>query len=157
MNATNKRLLISESRGDSNRCTPCRGKLDQHAMYSSHASPRMPGVHFLRAVPICGNLSWGINRVEQSHCSWESGLPIESTVRRWPIHGSVPNFSTESANEVVGAKPNIYQQPATRLTGPIAPVCDWYILYLLTEANLGGAGFPHTTLQPSRPAVSPFP
>jgi hypothetical protein len=30
MTATNKRLLISESRGDSNRCTPCRGKPDQH-------------------------------------------------------------------------------------------------------------------------------
>jgi hypothetical protein len=28
---TNKRLLISESCGDSNRCTPCRGKSDQHA------------------------------------------------------------------------------------------------------------------------------
>jgi hypothetical protein len=29
--ATNKRLLISESRGDSNRCTPYREKPDQHA------------------------------------------------------------------------------------------------------------------------------
>jgi hypothetical protein len=40
MVATNKRLLISESRGDSNRCTPCRGKLDKHDTYASHASPR---------------------------------------------------------------------------------------------------------------------
>jgi hypothetical protein len=31
MTATNKRLLISESRGDSNQCTPYRGKSDQHA------------------------------------------------------------------------------------------------------------------------------
>jgi hypothetical protein len=37
---TNKRLLISESRGDSNRCTPCRGKPDQHATYAFHDSPR---------------------------------------------------------------------------------------------------------------------
>jgi hypothetical protein len=30
MTATNKRLLISESRGDLNRCTPYREKPDQH-------------------------------------------------------------------------------------------------------------------------------
>jgi hypothetical protein len=31
MTVTNKRLLISESRIDSNRCTPYRGKPNQHA------------------------------------------------------------------------------------------------------------------------------
>jgi hypothetical protein len=48
MAATNKRLLISESHGVLNRCTPYRGKPDQHDMYASHASPRMPSVRFLR-------------------------------------------------------------------------------------------------------------
>jgi hypothetical protein len=57
MIATNKRLLISESRVDSNRYTPCRGKPDQHDMYASHASPRTPGVRFLRAVLVRGKLS----------------------------------------------------------------------------------------------------
>jgi hypothetical protein len=57
MTATNKRLLISESRGDSNRYTPCRGKPDQHVMYASHSSPCTPDVHFLRAVPVRDNLS----------------------------------------------------------------------------------------------------
>jgi hypothetical protein len=56
MAATNKRLLISESRGDSNRYTSCRGKPDQHDTYASHTSPRTPGVRFLRAVPVCDNL-----------------------------------------------------------------------------------------------------
>jgi hypothetical protein len=51
MTTINKRLLISESHGDSNRCTPCRGKPDQHAMYSSHATPRTPSVRFLWAAP----------------------------------------------------------------------------------------------------------
>jgi hypothetical protein len=54
--ATNKRLLISESRDDSNQCTPCRGKSDQHDTYASHDSPRTPGVHFLRVVPVRGNI-----------------------------------------------------------------------------------------------------
>jgi hypothetical protein len=57
MTATNKRLHISKSHGDSNRCTPCRGKLDQHAMYASHSSPRTSSVRFLRAVPVRDKLS----------------------------------------------------------------------------------------------------
>jgi hypothetical protein len=57
MTTTNKRLLISESRSDSNRCTPCRGKPDQHATYASHSSPCTPGVRFLWAVPVRDNLS----------------------------------------------------------------------------------------------------
>jgi hypothetical protein len=57
MTSINKRLLIFESHGDSNRCTPCRGKPDQHVTYASHSSPCMPGVRFLRAVPVCDKLS----------------------------------------------------------------------------------------------------
>jgi hypothetical protein len=57
MAAMNKRLLISESRGDLNRCTPYRGKPDQYDTYAFHASPCMPDVRFLRAVPIHDNLS----------------------------------------------------------------------------------------------------
>jgi hypothetical protein len=55
--ATNKWLLISESRGDSNRYTPYRGKPDQHDMYASHASPCTPDVCFLWAVLVHDNLS----------------------------------------------------------------------------------------------------
>jgi hypothetical protein len=57
MAATNKRLVKSESRGDSNQCTPCKGKPDQHDTYVSYTSPRMTGVRFLRAVPVRGNHS----------------------------------------------------------------------------------------------------
>jgi hypothetical protein len=57
MAATNKRLLISESRGDSNRCTHYRGKPDQQDMYASHDSPRTPGVRFLRAIHVHDNHS----------------------------------------------------------------------------------------------------
>jgi hypothetical protein len=57
MTATNKRLLIFESRNDSNQCTPCKGKPEQHATYASHSSPRMPCIRFLWAVPVCDNLS----------------------------------------------------------------------------------------------------
>jgi hypothetical protein len=65
MTVTNKRLLISESRGDSNRCTLCRRKPDQHETYASYASPRMPDVRFLQAAPVRGNLSRGVDRFGQ--------------------------------------------------------------------------------------------
>jgi hypothetical protein len=60
---TNKRLLISESSGDSNRCTPYRGKPDQHNTYASHASPHTLNLRFLRTFHKCVNHSQAINSV----------------------------------------------------------------------------------------------
>jgi hypothetical protein len=37
MTATNKLLLISENHGDSNRCTPCRGKSKQYVTRFPHS------------------------------------------------------------------------------------------------------------------------
>jgi hypothetical protein len=71
MIVTNKQLLISESRGDSNQYTPYGGKPDQHDTYTSHASPRMPDVRFMQAVSVRGNLSRVINRVGCMHYSRE--------------------------------------------------------------------------------------
>jgi hypothetical protein len=63
MAVTNKRLLISESRGNSNRCTPYRGKPDQYDTYAFHASPCMPSVRFLQVVHVRDNLLRVIDRV----------------------------------------------------------------------------------------------
>jgi hypothetical protein len=82
MTATNKRLLISESLDDSNRCTPCRGKPDQYATYASHASPHTPSICFLRVVPVRGNLSRVVDRVEQAHCYQGKRLLTQSTARQ---------------------------------------------------------------------------
>jgi hypothetical protein len=82
MAATNKRLLIFKSHDDSNWCTPCRRKPDQHDTYASHISPRTPGVHFLWTVRVRGNLSWVTDRVRESHYSWQKGLPTQSTAHR---------------------------------------------------------------------------
>jgi hypothetical protein len=54
---TDKRLLISTSRGDSIQYTPYRGKSNQYDTYVSHVSPCTLNVHFLWAVPVRGNLS----------------------------------------------------------------------------------------------------
>jgi hypothetical protein len=61
--AMNKQLLISESHGDSNRCTSCTEKPDTHNMNVSCVSPRTPLVRFLQAVSKRGNLSLAINSI----------------------------------------------------------------------------------------------
>jgi hypothetical protein len=110
MTVTNKWLLISESRSDSNRCTPCRGKPDQHDTYASHASPRTPGVRFLRAVPVCGNLSRVIDRFEQIHCPWE-GLPTQSTSLSVPWGPDTPAYKLQVKTTA----------PASRLRAALRP------------------------------------
>jgi hypothetical protein len=93
---------------------------------------------------------------------------IHST-RDWPIYESIPSFSPEPTNEVVGAKPSICWRWRLGLLGPY----HWHVIGTfnigswgpthrsLTDTggcyNLGGAGLPHTTPWPSQPAISTFP
>jgi hypothetical protein len=162
MTATNQQVLISESHGDSNRCTPCRGKPDQHDMYAFHPSPCMPDVRFLRVVSVRGNLSRVINRVRQSHCSREKGLPTQSTARRLTDLQARTQFLSWANQWSSGESQNIYQQQTTRITGSISPVCDRYVQYFLTRANRTVLNRHRRGLQPwrwrpSQPAASPFP
>jgi hypothetical protein len=83
MTATNKRLLISESRDDSNRCTPCRGKPDQHATCFSRSVRIWSMTIRISRGPYIATFYTVINRFEQIHCTREEGLPTQSTAR-WP-------------------------------------------------------------------------
>jgi hypothetical protein len=164
--ATNKRLHISESCGDSNRCTPYRGNPVQHDMYASHANPRTPDVCFLRAVPVRGNLSWVINRVEQSHYSREKGLPTKFTTRRLTdprVHTQFLSWANQwssweshtSINNMLLGLPDPYH----KYTIGMFNTCSWGSIHRsLTDTgggyNLGGAGLPRTTPGPSQSAVS---
>jgi hypothetical protein len=151
MAATNKRLLISESRGDSNRCTPCRGKPDQHDTYASHASPRTPGVRFLRAVPVRDNLSYN---------HWQIWTDPLHPRRRAPdtIHNTTAIRSTgpylaflPQQPKSSGEKLSFCWQSTTRLIRSISSACDRYVQYLLVGAN-------RTVLnRPSQPVVPTFP
>jgi hypothetical protein len=168
MTTTNKRLFISESHGDSNRCTPCREKLDQHATYASHASSRMLGVRFLWAVPVRGNLSRVVDRVEHAHCSREKGLPTQSSTpadrSTGPYPVSLPNQPMkqweQSQASIDGRLVGLlgsYHQHATGMFN----TCLWGPTHRsLTNTgggyNLRGAGLPHTTHRPSQPAISTF-
>jgi hypothetical protein len=133
MTTTNKQLLISESHNDLNRCTPCRGKPDQHATYASHSSPRMSGVHFLRAVPVRDNLSLAPMKLKQTLHPEE----VLATKDRLAQPSSwVASFLLPCDNPGVGERgfsPMVTQ--LHHLTGPISPACDWYVQYLLAGVN----------------------
>jgi hypothetical protein len=104
MTATNKRLFISESRGDSNRCTPCRGKPDQHDTYAFHASLRMPGVRFMRAVPVRDNLLRVTDRVGRILLLLRKSAPNSTSQPGWVVHGTHLSFSPKTAIEAVGLR-----------------------------------------------------
>jgi hypothetical protein len=113
MATTNKRLLISESRGYSNRCTPYKEKPDQHVMYTSHSSPRTPVVRVLWAVPICDNLLWVIDRVGRILLLPRKSAPDSTSQPGWVARGIRLNFSSNIAIEAVGLSQ--------------APVDDWLL------------------------------
>jgi hypothetical protein len=168
MTATNKRILISESRRDSNWCTPYKGKPDQHDTYASHANPRTVGVRFLRAVPVRGNLSQDADSIGQSHCSREKGLPTQSTARRLTDPRDRTQFlsranqwssgesQTSINSRLLGLSDSYHRHAIGTFNN-----CSWGATHrFLTDTgmgyNLGGAGFPRTTPQLSQLAVSPF-
>jgi hypothetical protein len=62
MTATNKWLLISESRGDLNRCTPCRGKTRPTHHTLSTLSPCMVQDHTYLTWSTYSNPSRGVDK-----------------------------------------------------------------------------------------------
>jgi hypothetical protein len=149
-------ILISESRGDSNRCTPCRGKLNQHAT----CIPRSVRVwsqtiRFSRDQRIA-IFHEVINGFVQIHCPWEEGLLTQSTARRpfdpW-VRTQLLSHNSQWGN---GEKTSWCCQPATRLTRPISPACDRYVQYLLAGANTSVLNRHRRGLQPWRHRLSTY-
>jgi hypothetical protein len=133
MAATNKQLLISESHGDSNRCTPCRGKPNQHATYASHSSPRTPGVRFLRPVPVRDNLSLAPKKSKHALHPEEV---LTTKDRLTQLSSWVASFFLPCDSPGVGERG--FSPMVThlhQLTGPISLACDRYVEYLLMGAN----------------------
>jgi hypothetical protein len=129
MTVTNKRLLISESHGDLNRCTPYRGKPDQHVTHFPRSvRVRSTTIRISRGQHI-STFHTIVNRFEQIHCTREEGLPTQSTAH-W---SSDPRVCTQllshNSQWWSGEKLSFCWQPTTRLTGPISLACDWYVQY----------------------------
>jgi hypothetical protein len=148
MTITNKRLLISESRGNSNRCTPYRGKPEQHVTYASHSSPRTPGVCFLWAVLIRDNFHW-LPRSWNRPLHPEEVLTTEDKLAQpssWVVSFFLPCDSPGVGER--GFSPMVTQ--LLQLIGPISPACDRYVQNLLPGANPSVLNRHRRGLQPWR-------
>jgi hypothetical protein len=91
MTATNKRLLIFESHGDSNRCTPYRKKPDHHATRFPCSVHVWSRIICISRGPHIATLHVVVNRVEQGHCSRGKGLPTpfqKAQIRPHTTNGS---------------------------------------------------------------------
>jgi hypothetical protein len=166
--ATNKRLLISESRGDTNRCTLCRGKSDQRASHFSRSVRVWPSTIRISYCPCIVTFHEVINSDGQSHYSWEKGLPTQSTTQWLTDPWVCTQFLFQTSHWRSRCKATLYWRQATRLTGFIYQhvigminTCSRgpthrYLTDTGGDYNLGGAGFPHTTPRPSQPMVSTF-
>jgi hypothetical protein len=107
--------------------------------------------------------------LDRSHCSRKKGLPTQSTTRQLTDPRAVPSFSLEPANEAGGVSQAHDGDQLLDLSGPyhrhaigIFNTCsrgptEGSLIDTGGGYNLRGAGLPHTTPQPSRPAVSTFP
>jgi hypothetical protein len=79
--ATNKRLLISENRDDSNRCTLYKGKPNQYVTHFSHLVHVWPSGIRISHDPHIVTFYEIINIDEQNNCSREKGLLTQFTAR----------------------------------------------------------------------------
>jgi hypothetical protein len=130
-----KRLLISESRGDLNRCTPCRRKPDQHATHFSCSVCVWPSTIHISCGPRIATFCEVINIDGQSHYSWEKGPPTQSIAQRLTDSQVYTQFLSWANHWSSGGKATLCWRQITRLTRPISPACDRYLQYLLIGAN----------------------
>jgi hypothetical protein len=135
MTATNKWLLISESRGDLIQCTPYRGQPDQHATcfpcsvcVGSKIICISHGQHIatLRESPTALHRVTAPARKGSRHNLHHTG---------WSIHRSVPSFSPEPTNESSGESQTSVDNRLLGLLSPQTPMCDRYVQYMLEGAN----------------------
>jgi hypothetical protein len=130
----------------------------------------MPGVRFLRAVPIRDNLSRGADRFGQISLllrkkgSWHNPQHAD-----WPIRGSVPSFSSELANEAGGVSqapdddqllglPGLYHRHVIGMFNTFSwGPTERSLIDTGGGYNLGGAGSSHTHSPTFPTSCLPFP
>jgi hypothetical protein len=148
--ATNKLLLIFESRGDSNWCTPCRGKPDQHTTRFPRSVHVWSKTTRISRGPHIATFRTVVNRFERVHCPWEEGLPTQSTARRLTDPWVRTQLLSHNSQWNSGEKSSFCWHSTTRLTGHISPACDRYVQYLLVRANPSVLNWHRRGLQPWR-------
>jgi hypothetical protein len=168
MTATNKRLLISESRSDSNWCTPCRGKPDQHTTCFPHSVcvwSKIIRISHSQRIATPRRSPTALDRVTAPEKKGSQHNPQHAG---WSICEFVPSFSPEPTNGVVEKAKHLstagyrvcWSHKQQHTIGTFN-TCSWGPTHR-SLTNLGGgyriegADFPHTTPRPSQPVVFTF-
>jgi hypothetical protein len=114
-----------------------------------------------RTLPAGGPRTWQPSTSHRQ--SWtESLLPRKrtpDTIPSTPADRSAGPYPISLLSQPMKQwrKPNTHQQQATRFTGPISPVCDRYIQYLLMGANRTVLNRHRRGLQPWRCRLATYP
>jgi hypothetical protein len=132
--ATNKWLFISESRGDSNRCTPYRKKPDQHATRFSRS---------VRVWPSTIRISRGprIEAFYEPSTGLDGCTAPEKKCSRLHLSArlsgpqDLPQFLSQHNHWSSTLSPITYWRQATGLIRPISPAYDQYVQNLLVGVN----------------------
>jgi hypothetical protein len=136
----NKRLLISESHDDSNRCTSCKKKFDQHATcFTRSVRVCLSTIRISRGsrIAIFHESSTGLDgcTASKKKCS-RLHLSIRLSGPWDPSHFlSQHNHWSSAHHWSIVLKPSTYWRQTTRLTRLISPACDWYVQYVLMGIN----------------------
>jgi hypothetical protein len=154
---TNKRLLISESHGDSNRCTPRRGKPDQHATHFPCSFHVWSVTIRISRGPHIATFHTVVNRFEQIYCIQEEWPPTQSTTHRPTDPWVRTQHLSHNSQWSSGKKSSFCWQLTARLTGPISLAYDRYVQYLFTRANPSVLNRHRRELQPWRCQLITYP
>jgi hypothetical protein len=73
--------------------------------------------------------------LDRSHCSWEKGLPTQSTACRLTDPWVRTQLLSRASQWSRGRKSSSRRWLTTRFTRPISPACDRYDQYLVAGAN----------------------
>jgi hypothetical protein len=124
LTTTNKRLLISGTRGDSNRCTPCLGNL-------IHTTRMLPAlVHIYHSYASCSQSPY----VATFHTN-----PIEldrfTTFKKKCFRVHLLTWLSGPRDPPQFLSRHLLMNMLDRFTRLISPACDQYVQYLLTGAN----------------------
>jgi hypothetical protein len=95
--------------------------------------------------------------LDRSHCSWEKGLPTQSTARRLIDPRVRTHLLSRTSQWSRGCKPSSSRWPTTRFTEPISSACDRYVQYLLMGANWMVLNRHRRGLQPWRCRLATYP
>jgi hypothetical protein len=147
---------MSESRGDSNWCTPCMGKPDQHATRFPRSVHVWSMTIRISHGPHIVTFHTVVNRFEQTHCTREEGLPSQSTSRRPSdlrvctqllSHNSQRAVRKSQApvdNRLLGL-PDPYHRHAISMFNTCSRgLTERSLIDTGGGYNIGGVGLPHT-------------